>query len=289
MSNALQEKAMLVNLSVSCWTASKKDNKAGESVKAQAAAAAKAGWFNKRLVDPVALQPISKLEGRIRDFHYKFTLAWSDSGDRVLPGAAYMDYMDGLRGLKNEFDGAVTQFVRDYPQLVQNARTMLGQMYDPGDYPAPASIAQRFAVKTTFSPVPDAADFRVDVGQEAIEEIKKNITAAVESRLAGATRECWTRLDEVVAAMFVKLSDPEAVFRDTLVENIRTLAAILPKLNITGDADLSRILTKVREHLLVHPDDLRKSKKLRAATAERAADILTEIGPWIATAPTPMP
>jgi Protein of unknown function (DUF3150) len=287
MSNALQERAMLVNLSVSSWTASKKDNKAGDSVKAQAAAAAKAGWFNKRLVDPTALAPISKLEGRLRDFHYKFTLPWGDNGDRVLPGAAFMDYTAGLRTLKDEFDAAVAKFVADYPQLVQNARLMLGKMYEPGDYPTPSSIAQRFAVRTAFSPVPDAADFRVDVGAEAIEEIKKNITANVENRLKGATRECWDRLAEVVGTMYERLNDPEAVFRDSLVENLRTLVGILPKLNITNDANLNNALVKIRDWLLVSPDDLRRSKKLRALTAEKAYLVLMEIKPW--TTPTTTP
>lgn len=284
MSKPLQEKAMLVGLSISSWTASKKDNKAGDSVKAQAAAAAKAGWFNKRLVDPAALQPISKVEGRLRDFHYKFTLAWSDNGDRILPGAAFMDYTEGLRKLKAEFEGAVDTFVRDYPQLVQNARQMLGAMYEPGDYPTPASIAQRFGVKNTFSPVPDAEDFRVDVGAEAVEEIKKNITANVESRLVGATRECWDRLDEVVVRMVRTLGDPEAVFRDSLVDNIRVLVDVLPKLNIAGDVKLSNVIAKIRSWLLVEPDDLRRSKKLRALTADKAAEILAEIAPW--TTPT---
>lgn len=287
MSKPLQEKAMLVSLSISSWTASKKDNKAGDSVKAQAAAAAKAGWFNKRLVDPAALQPIGKIEGRLRDFHYKYTLAWSDNGDRVLPGAAFMDYTAGLRALKIEFDDAVRAFVADYPQLVQNARQMLGAMYEPGDYPSAASIAQRFGVRNVFSPVPDAEDFRVDVGEEAAAEIRKNITANVEQRLVGATRECWDRLDEVVKAMMIKLADENAVFRDSLVENIRVLVAILPKLNIAGDQKLEHVIAKVKTWLLVDPDDLRKSKKLRALTADKAAEILADIGPWITPTTTP--
>src|SRR3972149_4491292 len=113
----IQDKAMLVNLSISSWTASKKDNKAGTAVKQQAAAAAQAGWFIKRLVDPTSLAPLNKIEGRTRDFHYKFTLPWGDNGDRILPATAYMDYVDGLRVLRNEFDNAVTEFVRSYPPL----------------------------------------------------------------------------------------------------------------------------------------------------------------------------
>lgn len=278
--SALQERAMLVGLSVSAWTASKKDNKASESAKASAGAKSKAGWFNKRLVDPDALQPISKIEGRIRDFHYRYTLPWSDNGDRVLPGAAYFDYTTGLRALKSEFDTEVNTFVSNYPQLVQEARAILGAMYEPRDYPTADSIAGRFEVKTSFSTVPDAGDFRVDVGDEAVAEIRKNITANVEQRLHGATRECWDRLAEVVSAMATKLADDKAVFRDSLVGNIEALVGILPKLNITNDKELNEVVELVRRRLLIDPEDLRRSKTLRASTATNAAEILTLITPW---------
>lgn len=281
MANPLQEKAMLVAVSVSAWTASKKDNRASESVKAQNAANAKAGWFNKRLVDPTSLQPISKVEGRIRDFHYKMTLPWSDNGDRVLPGMAYMEYTDGLRALKSEFEREVGIFCTNYPQLVQDARTMLGNMYEPGDYPTVDSIKGRFGVTSTFSPIPDAADFRVDVGAEAVEEIRRNITANVEQRLVSATQDCWVRLEEALRAMYERLSDEKAVFRDSLVENLRVLTHLLPKLNVANDKNLDETLADVRLFLLIEPDDLRRNKRLRQITANHAGDIMRKVQQWI--------
>lgn len=284
MSNALQEKAMLVNLSVSAWTASKKDNNASTSVKAQASATAQAGWFNKRLVNPDSLKAIGKVEGRIRDFHYKHTLPWGDNGDRILSALAYMDYVDGLRALKNEFENEVAGFVRDYPSLVQSARGMLGSLYDPGDYPTPESIKQRFEVRSGFTPMPDAADFRVDVGAEAVAEIKKSITESVNERLRVATKECWLRLDDVVKKMADTLDDPERVFRDSLVENIRELVILLPKMNLTGDKALDVAIMEIKGNLLVEPDGVRKDKKLRAIVAAQAQEIWeTRIKPWVKT------
>lgn len=273
----IQERAMLVNLSISSWTASKKDNKAGAAVKTQAAAADKAGWFNKRLVDPESLKAVNKVEGRIRDFHYKMTLPWGDNGDRILPAMMYMDYVDGLRAVKAEFETEVSTFVANYPALVQGARVMLGSMYEPGDYPTPESIKQRFDVRTGFMPIPDAADFRVEVGDEAVAEIKKSIAKNVDERLVAATKECWYRLDAVIKAMYTTLEDPERVFRDSLVENIRELVILLPKMNLSGDLELDIALDDIRTNLLVEPDSLRgKSvvkRKYRASIAALAHEI----------------
>lgn len=280
----IQTRAMLVNLSVSSWTASKKDNKASESVKSAAAATAKAGWFNKRLVEPDALKAIGQVEGRLRDFHYKHTLPWGDNGDRILSAMAYMDYVDGLRVLHAEFDNEVDKFIANYPQLVQNARKLLGALYEPGDYPGVDSLKSRFEVRTGFTPMPDAADFRVDVGDEAVAEIKKSITDQLGERLRTATRECWIRLDQVVKKMAETLEDPERVFRDSLVENIREAVTLLPKMNLTDDNALNVAIMEVKACLLQDPDELRKNKRVRADVAAKAREIWdTRIKPCVKT------
>ncbi len=283
MTHALQEKAMLVNLSISSWTASKKDKAASKAVKAAAGAQDRAGWYNKRLIDPRALESLGKIEGRARDYHYKLTLPWGDNGDRILPAAAYMQYVDGFRGYRAEYDAAVVSFVAAYPGLVQAARQMLGTMYDPADYPEVTKIRHRFDIRLVFTPVPDAKDFRVEVGDEAVAEIKKSISESVDNRMRGATKECWLRLDEVVGKMYRTLSDPDTVFRDTLVENIRVLVELLPKLNITNDQILDNCIVTTRSWLLVDIEALRKDKKFRQFIADKAAQILELIEPWVKT------
>lgn len=283
MTTAIQERAMLVNLSISAWTASKKDNKVSNAVKANQAASAKAGWFNKRLIDPSALDPINQIEGRARTMHYKMTLPWGDNGDRMLPSQAYFEYTDQLRALRSEHETAVATFVGQYPDLVQAARQMLGSMYDPADYPEVNRIAERFSMRAVFSPVADADDFRVDIGDEAVAEIKKSINEAAEQRLKGATRDCWLRLEEVVKNMAERLVDPKATFRDSLVGNIESLLELLPKLNVANDPALKTMCTEVGAWLIISPTDLRKNKKLRAFTAEKADEILEKIKPWTTT------
>lgn len=280
VTKAIQERAMLVNLSVSAWTASKKDNKVSAAVKTSQAATAKSGWFNKRLIDPAALDPINQIEGRARAMHYKMTLPWGDNGDRMLPSQAYFDYTAQLRVLRSEHEKAVADFVRFYPLLVQEARTMLGNMYDPADYPEAGRVAERFSMKSVFSPVADAEDFRVDIGDEAVAEIRKSISEAADQRLRGATRDCWVRLEEVVANMAERLADPKATFRDSLVGNIEALLELLPKLNVANDMALARTCKEVGSWLVIEPTQLRKDKKLRAFTADKASEILVSIKTW---------
>ena len=50
-------------------------------------------------------------------------------------------------------------------------------------------------------PLPDAGDFRVSLGEEEKDRVKRQMTASVEASLTVASRELWQRIYEAVAHM----------------------------------------------------------------------------------------
>jgi hypothetical protein len=129
-------------------------------------------------------------------------------------------------------------------------------------------------------PLPDAGDFRVTLGEEEKERIKRQITAAVEASLQVASRDLWQRLYEAVSHLAERLQaykvteeGVEHPFRDSVVTNLVKLVDVLPKLNVTGDPELERLASQVRASLLVDPQELRKSESIRSETAKNAAAI----------------
>ncbi len=272
----LQERAMLANLTIRAWTARKQDKKVTAEVEQQHGAK-DAGNFNKLLIDKNALQPLSQHSGRVRDFHYKMTLPWGDNGDRLLPSQAYMDYTNAMRTYRSENEALADDFAKQYPQLVADARSKLGSMYDPNDYPPIDDIRQRFGIAIHFLPVPDANDFRVDVGAEAANEIKESITKAVTERQAEAIKECWSRLYEAVSKIGEVMSRDNPRIYDSLFTNTEDLVDLIPKLNITDDPKLNGVCQEIRNSLLVDPDRLRRSGIKRREVAHAADDILVVI------------
>lgn len=272
----LQTRAMLANLNIRQWSARKYDKDVSRDVEI-AKQANDAGRFNKQLIAKTQLARISQIAGQIRDFHYTNTLPWGDNGDRLLPSARYLDYTAELHKKRDQFASAVAAFILVYPNEVQAARTRLGQMYNPDDYPDVSDIENRFSVDASFMPVPDAADFRCEVSAEDAAAIKEQITSAVAARQLSAVKELWFRLRGDIEAMQGRLQDPKAVFRDSLVENLRELADLIPKLNITGDEKIISVCHTVRHSLLVNPDTLRHDKVTRARTAATANLILAQI------------
>lgn len=269
----LHERAMLITVSVSQWTARKHDAKASKQV-ASANGAQNAGRFNKLLIDSKFLEPIAKATSRIREYHYTRTLPWTDDGRRLLPSKLYFEYTAEMRKLKDEFDQAVDAFVQVYPSLVQSERQRLGQLYDPQDYPQ--DIRAKFGVVLSPEPVPAANDFRVDIGPD-IAKVRAEIEAATIERQRKALNDCWTRIRDVVGKVHERLSDPDAIFRDSLIENVQSLTEVLGGLNFIDDPLIEQARVDLQS-MIMPPDAIRRSKANRKKVADAAADILAKYG-----------
>ena len=273
---AIHSRAMIARLSISQWTARKHDSKVSKEVE-KAHAAHDAGRYNKMLVSKALLDPLSRLAGAVRQYHYSMTLPWSDNGDRLLPSKSYMDYTDQIRKFRSEFKTKVLEMRNAYPAEVSAARSRLGTMYDPTDYPEAWEIDDRFSIDTEFTSVPDASDFRVDVSEEAAKEIRASITAAIQSRQQQAVNECYIRIRDVVGKLHERLSDPKAVFKDSLVTNAEDLASMLPSLNITDDPAVTALHQELIGIVASSPRQLRNSPVLRARIAVAAQTLLAKL------------
>jgi hypothetical protein len=291
-SHVLSSRAMLASVKISAWSARRVDKRVTAETNAAHYAAPDAGRYNKTLLAKDALAAITSAASAARLKHYALTLPWLDDGARILPAASYDTYADSMRDLRATFDAAVADFIAAYPAFITDARHRLGAMFNADDYPAPDDIASRFAFSTRVLPMPDARDFRVDVGDAAAAAIRDDIERATVEALAGAQRDCFQRVADVVGHMAEKLAAykpaardgarVEGIFRDSLIANVRDLADALPALNITGDSTLSAIAERMARLCEADADTLRQSDTLRADTAARAAAILSDVESYLA-------
>ena len=286
--SSLSSRAMLCSLSISMWSARKHDREASEEIAQRHGAQPNAGRYHKVLLPKEALAEIQKIVSEARQEHYFMTLPWDDNGYRVLPAAAYMDHTEKMRALSNRFTPAVEDLVRQFGQLVEEAKARLGGLFRPADYPAHDELRSKFSFETKVMPLPDAGDFRVTLGDEEKERVRRQITAAVEASLQVANRELWQRLYEAVSHLADRLkaykvtgNGVEHPFRDSVVTNLVKLVDVLPKLNVTADPELDRLAAEVRASLLVDPQELRKSESARTETATAAAAIATRMAAYM--------
>jgi hypothetical protein len=148
-------------------------------------------------------------------------------------------------------------------------------MFNINDYPDESEIRDRYALNVDYMPIPDGGDVRVDMPVETVAELDKYIQERIDTATGNAMQEVYTRLFDAVKHLHAKLDDPKAIFRDSLVGNVRELVEILPTMNITDDPDLARIIDSVSSEVAnVDAQVLRDDKAQRAETAEKADKIL---------------
>ena len=278
----LSDKGMLVRLSISQWTARRHDKEISQEVATIHNASANAGRYHKCLIDPLAIRPIQVVSGNARTFHYTNTLPWDDSDNRLLPAKNFLTYSQKMGDFRSEFEASVNKFVSDYPQLVEAARYHLNGMFRSSDYPHESRIADKFSFSFHVSPLPEAGDFRVTLQAEDIAEIKADIEQR--NRLAQETVmiDLWQRLHDTVRHMVDKLSDSDAIFRDSLVSNVAELCSLLPRLNIMDDTSLETARQEIESKLLTFDaQTLRDNPFIREGVAKEASSILSAMSGYL--------
>ena len=223
----LTHDAMLVSLRINAWSGRLHDREASRHVAIHHDASASAGRYNKRLLPKAAFAALTATMSQARTTHYENTLPWDDQGSRLLTVANYERYTELLDALGERVARARTRFIEDYDDYIDQARLDLGRLFRIEDYPSKEALRDRFSIAYRIVPVPDADHFMAELAAADTERVKRDIERRIEERLHDAVGDLYRRLGEAVEHVSERLrEDGEGkplVFRDSLIENIRSL------------------------------------------------------------------
>jgi hypothetical protein len=280
----LISRAMLAGLSIGSWGATKTDKDASNATAELYGAKKDSGKYIKRLM-PKGENSYQRLQSHIaavRVLNSAQTLAWSDDGWRLLPILNYTNYTNLMREAKHTYDTLLSTLIADYPtlkaQAIQEATEEAVRTGNPrrllseSDFPTNVRGEYSFAIE--YNPVPSGGDFRVQLSQEEIDIIATRTENRIKDAFEDAHKDAVKRLYEVVYKMHETLSQPEAIFRDSLVGNAQKLCDVLTRLNISGDMQLETLRKATESLATVQPATLRNDTVTRIQTANEAQGIL---------------
>lgn len=286
---ALHERAMLVELSFSYWTGRKFDKQASDETADAHKSDRDMLSTTKMLVRPEVLKPITQVDNEIRAMHRKLTLPWGKNGVGIILADQYLNYLQKMGALKQKREQRVDFLLKLYPTLLEQAPTLLGDLYDPSDYPTPEQLRRRFRVSIEPSQVPDSEDFRCRITGREAAEIRAEMDKNLEDRLDKATKAIYTRLAKVIARMIERLSQYKTVdgklngvFKATLVTNIKDLVGIIPDLNLLGDPKIEALCKEIDDKLCSEEADiLRQDEVTRQAVLTDAEAIYKKMQAYL--------
>jgi hypothetical protein len=283
---SISSNAVLVELNITIWNATKTDHVATELVTTANNACTDAARVSKNLLPGTQLRKdISDYAAQSRLWHTSRTLPWADRGPRLLPSSAFFDYKTELNQRRDTFYAKVDKFEQAYPSLKALAQHKLGGLFNADDYPDVGDIRGKFSFKTVFSPVPDSGDFRLEIPAMEMEEMRLSYEENFNARLNDAMREPWDRLHKMLSGMSDKLvestdADKKKRWHGTFLSNAEELCDVLDTLNLTKDRKLSNACAALRSSLRGMSVDTLKDSEHARASLKRNVDSILETFDW---------
>lgn len=278
-SPSIASASMLVDLSISVWTAKKKDKGATAELLADKRAARSAGAFNKNLLaDCEELVSIARFASNLRQMHYSMTLPWSDSGLRLLPTKKFFDYQKAMTKLQAEFDRLVQNFLMTYDVEVAKVHAKLGDLFNRDEYPTSDRVRNKFSFRLSYIPVPEVGDWRVDMETEAREALRTQYADFYREQTEQAVQTKIDELRKQLTTLVRQLNvdgDSKGKIFDSTIENVRALSDMLGACNFSGDPVITEAQERLEEALSgVCKDDLVRNSTFRASTKRTMEEVL---------------
>ncbi|MAO25543.1 MAG: hypothetical protein CMJ25_32800 [Phycisphaerae bacterium] len=273
----LASSAMLVEVNISHWAGRKKDKRASADVTHANHADTGVASVNKKLLaNSDTLRAIQTHVTAARNIHSNMTMPWSNSGLRLLPTAQYFKYSQAMSQMQNEFDRLTQNFLTAYNDEVIDVQLKLGDLFSHDDYPTVETLDRKFAFRTNYMPLPNAGDFRVDIGNDALREVQETYADFYTKQYNAAMNDVWTRLHKTLTNMSERLDygskEDKKIFRDSLVGNVYDMIELLRVCNVTGSHKMSQMADHLENAMSgVTADGLREDDAFRANT-KRAVD-----------------
>ena len=289
---SISSSAMLVQLNVSVWTARKKDKAATAKVAREAGASAKAGNYNKNLLAGCTeLEDLKKFVGNARNAHYAMTAPWSDMGLRLIPTAAFFDYVNHMTGLEQEYWRLYKLFEDEYSWRISNMLAQqkeLGTMFDQSEYPPVDELRRKFGWTLSKQPVPESGHFSLDIPNEQQEILKQEYDEFYGAQLQGVANDIWSRLKKNLETVLRQLSPKDEFdadgnqkynkLYDSVFDTSLELIRMMRSFNLTGDTRMTMVADQLENALYgVNTDALKNSESLRLEKQQEVKDIIRNL------------
>lgn len=285
----IQNRAMLTRLQLPGLQSSRKSHGITDKAAAENNASPDMISATVKLFPPSFVKKFDQIKTRIRTEHVFLTMPWYDSGDRILVSDLLERHRKSMQSMIPELHAEGDWVVDNLDTLKAAAKDRLGSAYDESMYPSRDELRSSLRAKLTYSPIPDARDFRVSLDEETIQYMRSHIESDVAERVQEAMKSVRSRMIDVVEQFIDRVSGIREVYLDgkvrvegrvksSLITNVTKLLDVLPSLNITKDDEIDILSGELRRRLCMYEaSTINESPVLRQSVLNQAKQLLARI------------
>lgn len=286
---SIKDHALLVSLTVNKPQMTQKDQKATSDAE-RANDAHGAGQYRKDLYPKSLIQPILTVEGSARAYIESTTYMWT-RGEFLLPASRFMTFGERMGKFQLEFDQTVTAFLNNWANVMDKAKSAQGALFDPSVYPDLSELRNGFRFKVSYRPVTDMGDFRVQMQEEELSQLRREVEEATKESMNMILKTPLERLKQVVAHLHEVTGRPDRtvvnkktgaeearppIFRDTICDKIIEEIALLHDFAGVLPDDILRV-AQTTVNILPKPQELRDNPEKRSVVNQQTQKLLSVI------------
>ena len=278
---SISSSAMLVEINRRKWNGYAVNKDATEQLRQDYGTGRKAARVNQTLLikEPLFDQ-VNTLYGALGTTLYHYTMPWLDRGPRLLTTPVFFDFNKAITEIINEIENvALPAFIDEYPNMVLRAGNSdrLGALFNPDHYPDTDTLRAHYDITLRYSPVPDAGDFRVDIGHEALAQVRESYERSYNEQLTSAYKDVWQRTYDALKKMSDRLAGEkkQGAFYTSMVTNVTDMVDLLDKFNVTNDPQMARAKIQIAQAMRgVDIEGLKEDDGFRLETKRKVDDLL---------------
>lgn len=273
----IQSKVLIVRPSISQVGKSKTDKEITAEVHNQHGVEDESGQYVKKLWPKEFIAPFTKIVGEASRYHKRHTVV-SQFGD-LIPTVQFERYREAMDAYIQQFNDAADDFAANYDAIIERARQIHNGTFKEEFYPIREKIREEFSFTLFTAPVPRTTDLSVSyIDEERIVALRAEIEQSVSNAGKMASAQVIKRILECVNRIAVTLGDQDAIFRNSMIDNLKEMLNLAPALNIADDPAVTQLIHECATKLVKDPDSLRNSSFQRKTTAVLASQIAETFG-----------
>jgi hypothetical protein len=178
-----------------------------------------------------------------------------------------------MTDLQQEFHRLTEQFLQVYEWKIMEAQAKLGDMFNRDEYPTRAGLESKFAFRMAYIPLPDAGDFRIDIGNEGMVQIQTQYETHYASAIKTAMNDIWHKLHDNLKTLVRQLDVNEEGkgnrLYDSVFDRALELVDMLGTCNVTGDSQMEAMRLKLDTAFRgLNLEQIKNSPSLREETQQ---------------------
>lgn len=272
---SLKDKCMLVQLSISKPKMTAKDNLATTEVAVSKNAKIDAVKVTKMLYPKHLLAPIVTVESAARRYVESVTEP-RGKGLAVLPCKLFMEFQERIGQFRLQFQQAVTVFLNNYANVMAQAQTDTGTMFDTREYPDVSQLKEEFTFDVLYPTLEAGNALTLKLEAEGLAIYKAEVEAQQREQTIMRQRALYARLGDAVKRIHTQCSNPEGKVYDSLTGNLADLLRILPALNLDEDQGFDS-LCRDAARLVVAPEAIRTVPEVREGLAASSKELMARM------------